>query len=459
MATLSTPTLLTNTQGYTEQQHPLGLDRRDDMLAFKAMVEDPALSPAQAQELFAQIEQPLLAELAGDVNHGGVFGAQGLSTDEKRDLFQAFAQKLNGEQLSRVAQAFPNRSDLDLLAESVAHAPSAVKVDFVRHMAARTTEADAPVTPGVFANVTRFGDADASAVATVLGSFKNDEPAAFISAVGHLSDPQLAAVMRAGAHLEVLSVSGQRQPVQITSADPAIVRDIVDTAARCGQAPTQARVFAAGASVLPEVGRFDATGSVGRSLGRLLDADAPALVRIVREQYTAEGRKAPLTQYMTERLRHDPAEGYAAAQQHLQSLGADAASLNRTTPTPDGRGVVYLNALDAGALMGSVMAASRALDGEAKADQEVLSNLASTTSLSINAFGVKVLSPLARGAIVGAGGVARDQIRSHTTDALHDGRAQRADATQPTTAGERLVDTPAWSTFIAEALRVARSNR
>ena len=64
------------------------------------------LSPAERGEALSKFTDDDLKEIAKDVNANGIFGASGLSNDEKRDLFNTMAGGASGKDLARLASAF-----------------------------------------------------------------------------------------------------------------------------------------------------------------------------------------------------------------------------------------------------------------------------------------------------------------------------------------------------------------
>src|SRR5688500_16589659 len=96
----------------------LGTARNDHMQDVRELLK--GLSPGAANQVISKVNGSELRELASDISSGGLFGAQGLSKDEKKELFNLFARELDSTQLRRVAEAFSEREDVLLLSESVA---------------------------------------------------------------------------------------------------------------------------------------------------------------------------------------------------------------------------------------------------------------------------------------------------------------------------------------------------
>ena len=107
-----------NIQQRTHNDGFLWLNRNGHL---KETIQDfKNLTPAERNEVASRLSDADLQELADDVNANGVGGANGLSADEKRDLFNTLAQGLDGEQLGRLAAAFDDRKDVMALGQAVA---------------------------------------------------------------------------------------------------------------------------------------------------------------------------------------------------------------------------------------------------------------------------------------------------------------------------------------------------
>src|SRR5262245_60615628 len=79
----------------------LGHDRNDHMHQVRDLLKQ--YSAGDEDKIVSKLSDSDLQSLAGNVNHGGIFGMQGLSGGEKQDLFNDFARNLDGHQLGRMA--------------------------------------------------------------------------------------------------------------------------------------------------------------------------------------------------------------------------------------------------------------------------------------------------------------------------------------------------------------------
>ena len=249
------------------------------------------LSPAERNEAVAKLTDADLKELADDVNARGAFGAAGLSADEKKDMFNTFAQGLNGEQLGRLGKAFDQRDNVIALGQSVAqHSNSATKLDFIKEMAPRTADGDTHVSSSVGAVTTEMGDKDAAAILEVLNSMGND-PAAFDKAVKSLDDKTLEAVAFAGLNQKMTSFDGSIS----VSHDPQGLNALADAASRSSDPAIKARVFEAGSGAMQQMRKdtgfpvaSDAertAGAVADKFGQLMNTDASGISQQLNDEH------------------------------------------------------------------------------------------------------------------------------------------------------------------------------
>src|SRR5688500_17740481 len=105
---------LTHSDGF------LGTDRNRHMHEVKNILSgDTGLSLQEINQVVSRLSNDDLSSIAGDIDSGGILGAQGLSSDEKKDLFNEMALSLDGHQLARVSNAFGDRDDIISLGDSV----------------------------------------------------------------------------------------------------------------------------------------------------------------------------------------------------------------------------------------------------------------------------------------------------------------------------------------------------
>lgn len=292
------------------------------------------LSPEERNQVASRLSDADLKALADDVNAIGLGGANGLSADEKRDLFNTLATGLNGEQLGRLAKAFDSRDDVMALGKAVAqHADSDTKVDFIKALAPQAADKDfdADFTPGASWN--EHGDKEAEAILEVLGSMGND-PTAFDQAVQSLDESVLHEVAQAGINQHTTHDSFSLNRVRHDSKQ---LTALLDAAAKSSDPAVKARVFDAGAASLQSMRdntKFPAVGigtdaqakQVTNKLTTLLNSDVRGITHELN-QHDQYGKG--LSTYTSEVLR-DGEKGQAVLGNQLAELQGKGAPGNPT---------------------------------------------------------------------------------------------------------------------------------
>lgn len=243
-------TVTRNIQQRTHDDGFLWLGRNGNLK--QTIADFKNLSPAERNQVSQKLTDADLQELADDVNASGLGGANGLSADEKRDLFNTLAQGLDGTQLARLAKAFDERGDVMALGQAVAqHADSATKVGFIQEMAPRTADGDSDTTPGR----REAGDKEAEAILDVLNSMGND-PSRFNEAINALDDKALDAITTAGVNkVSTYDMGpGATGMPRTVKHDSHQLTELLNVAARSGDPAVKAKVFDMGAQA---VGKID----------------------------------------------------------------------------------------------------------------------------------------------------------------------------------------------------------
>ena len=368
----------------------LGHDRNDHMRDIARTLN--GLSPQERDAVVSQLSDADLKSLAGNVDHGGIGGLQGLSHDDKRDLFNTLSGSLSGAQLARVTVAFGDPGDKAALAHSIStFAPDAVRADFVAALAPKTTDQTAGSSSTPFLSgttTTQLGDPDAKAVGTVLGSLKGDG-AQFDRAVGALSDGQLQSVVSASAgQTETVTTSllGGGGASVTNSYDPKTLTGMIDAAATAGDPAVKARVFAAGGREVTEVNGssslfnpdVDADRSaqqVADSLTRVMDSDTTGVVRQLEINDRSGKGLAGYTQQML-----GSTDGQKTLGRFVATLQTgpnhDQSPLSYVQQkTSDGE---YANAHSLGYMSGAIQVGVAKLDASRSEKADMLGNIFST---------------------------------------------------------------------------------
>jgi hypothetical protein len=254
----------------------LGHDRNSHMQNAADTLK--SLSPAERNAVVSKLSDSDLKSLAGNMDHGGFAGMQGLSSDQKTDLFNSLAGGLSGTQLTRLTNAMSDPGDVQKLGGAIStFATNDVKASYVKQMAPQTTGAQSGAfSAGIGSSTLNASNPSAQAVGQVLASLKGDN-ANFNKAVGSLSDAQLDSVVQASAG-ETLSTysSGEGAAATTNTYDPKTLVGVLNAAASSKDSGVKARVFAAGAredgTIANSNGIFSPNPTAKESAGQVTNA-------------------------------------------------------------------------------------------------------------------------------------------------------------------------------------------
>lgn len=420
-------------QDLTEDDGFLGTGRNDHMHEARDILSGKTgLSSGEVDEVVSRLSDDDLNALADDINSGGIFGHQGLSADEKKDLFNTMATSLDGAQLARLSSAFGGREDVISLGDSVGRfASNETKVDYVQAMSSRT--ADQLVgdlsSHGSAAHL-QFSDPDALAVGKAIAGLKGDS-ASVDQAINALSDDQLRSVIQSGAERSTrttVTATGYIPVTTITESHNAeTLAGVLDAVATSNDAELKARVFTEGGKVLGDVAASDtvlspnvtADEEVGRirdSLQRILDSDT---VGVVRSLETNDRYGGALTSYVKETLAKGEAgekaigETLARLQRGNDLSGSPIDRIGQTTND------YYPNAQSLGYFAGATQAAVSKLASDQKAQAEIVGNVFKAAL----GLATKGLDPVSSAAL----GLYTDQAVKEAVDAFGSGASSLRD--------------------------------
>ena len=191
------------------------------------------LNATEANQAFQRLFDGDLEKWTSELN--GVNG--GFSRDEKQQLFNELAGKLNGASLARLARALgDDHGDAAALGRAVGQNASAqAKVDFVRE------------TAGSVEKSRGASEAVAEAVSGLAGN-----PAALDRALGSLSDTQLQKMME-NLTVHGYSVNTLNGSAYTIEYKGELLAKMLDAVSRSGNADVKARVFNAAALQLKKI--------------------------------------------------------------------------------------------------------------------------------------------------------------------------------------------------------------
>lgn len=237
------------------------------------------LNAAEANEVFRRLSNDDLKKWADELD--GFLGS--FSTEEKKELFNELAGKLDDQQLERFIDALGDRENIQALADSVANnASGATKAGLIGRMIG-DVESD---------------ERAAIAVAELIGGMGGN-PRELEGVLQNLTQPQLAAVIKAASQEEIHTTpmfAPHGGGSVYTTFDPQPLADLITAVSRTGNAELKANVFQAAALELrrieeaggilnPVAGRGDATAMVRNALTTLLDSDTNGIMTALEHNF------------------------------------------------------------------------------------------------------------------------------------------------------------------------------
>lgn len=236
------------------------------------------LNAEEANQAFGQLSDGDLQKWVGELN--GLNGSY--SREEKQQLFNELAGKLNGANLARLATALGNdNGDAAALGRAIGQNSSAqTKVDFVRNMAG---------------SVERSRGAS-EAVAEVISGLQNN-PAALDRALGSLSDTQLQKLME-NITVNGYSTSSPYGGAYTIQYNGELLGKMLDAVSKSNNPDVKARVFNAAAlqlkaiegapNLMPAtaiIGKNDAAAKIRDGLTSVINSDTTGIMTSLEHNY------------------------------------------------------------------------------------------------------------------------------------------------------------------------------
>lgn len=353
------------------------------------------LDAARLNHALAGLTDNDLRTWASDINTNGMGPWDGLTQDEKKDLFKDLAAKADGTQFYRLAKALTKADNRggDILGSLVTEfASPETKLAFIMALAPQVTLGGQINSPGPLTIMPR--NTSALAVGEVIASLKGS---AVDAAFKKLDDDQLAAVMKAAEHEVIgidLPLARELAPTVTVTHHAEPLARILEAAATGGDADTKASVFRHGVTALRDIQNTGVPDTnynsrsesqrVTEALTHLLSSNTTGVVGALEEQDDS-GRD--LTTYMQEMF----VDGRTAELGHMIRQLQSGNDLSRDPPTflkeriPDMTGdPFYKNARDLGYFLGASQAAINKMNLDAKATGDTLTNLFTYAVLSGN---------------------------------------------------------------------------
>ncbi|MGH8080782.1 MAG: hypothetical protein ACREP7_09410 [Lysobacter sp.] len=431
------------------------------------------LSGHDARQVYDQLKADgKLDKWVEEMNSDGWFGTGGLSASEKTDLFNTLASKLSGAQLADFSTHL-SPEDVIALGKSVAsHADANTATDYVKAMAPQTTAAPSArndSSPG-HANLGLENPA-ARAVGEVLASLP---PAAFGAAINGLRNDQLAAVMKTAAGMTIgspaIDTSTNGMPSgQAIDYDPRLLTQILDNAAKSGDALAQARTFEAASTQLKTMQEDVNFPMTYTDQGNDLRAVADAMTRLLKSNPTGIMSQfestldrygtslVPYTSEMVAQGRGNDLRDIIVGLRNGPGSG-DPSSMYAVLEAKDANGESYHpNAQTLGYFVGAVQVGMSQHAGGAKADGELLKTIFGTASGAIGAANpaAGVFAAVLGGTYV----VASDEIAQSVADGNTDAKDALRTMAYPHDAKGKPYNGAAEAEYDSAMDRVINANR
>jgi len=402
-----------NDEGFLGTAHNEHLHQISDLLK--------SLPPSKADQVLSKLSSSDLNKWAGEVNGGGVLGAQGLSQGEKKDLFNLFAKDLDGTQLARASNSFGNRDDVISLGQSVAqYATPEAKVEYIQQLAPQTTGNASDFQNGLLSQTVFTSNAQATAVGNVIASLKGNAQA-IDKAVGSLDNTQLQAVTQAAENQTSTHTTGDEGP-SLIQTDARPLHAILSAVATSNDAATKARGFEAGANALtdiqdtnqplrPNIGAAGDAKLVEQGLTDILNSDTRGVTDRLN---TKDASGHSLATYLKQVVTENPSAnngiiGGQIAQLQGAGTGMTAGKFIGTAVHDASGAPYYRNAENLGYYSGAVQAAIRSKTSDAKTQGDIVNNIFST---AINVATAPVsLSPGGKIGVAAFSGVTSEVVR------------------------------------------------
>lgn len=359
------------------------------------------LSATDADAVIDELQRTgQLDKLAGEAVDGDWFGNGGYSADERRDLFNDLAGKLDGQSLAAVSNAFAKTDDgadgharVGELGDAVAkHATGQVKLQYVEAMKGQVSDRPSWTDSGLMSSTGHTSDAEAAAVGKVLTSLKGSVYAD--DAFKALDPKQLRSVMEASIDEKMTSTAGMGGGSHSVTWNANGFRDLMDAAATIPDADLKARIFDAGADTLRGVretsgfmgrpamlGKDDTMKVMAEGLTKIIDSDTTGVIReLAYNQETMDG--SDLATYSRQLMESGQEKKLGEIMAKLQMGNGQNEDpfkrLDQVTQVPVAGGNAQDRRENAGALgyfVGSVYAGAQSWSKDVAKQQEVVTSI------------------------------------------------------------------------------------
>ncbi|MEM1117049.1 MAG: hypothetical protein AAF845_03260 [Bacteroidota bacterium] len=333
------------------------------------------LSPAEATRVFERLTDDQLREWGEQLHDVNLPGLGGFDRDERVALYGVLAERLDGAQLARFADALdtpPTGADGQLLGAAIAeHAPAAVRIGFVRE-ASDLVEQDPEA---AFAVAETLGGLRGVSLDGALRTLSPEELRAVVDA--SVETHTHTAVTMAGGHITVshdADTFGRLAEALATSQDAGRKAIVVS------EAVEQLREVETRGNLGMSVMRGDSPEVLRDGLTSILESDVGGVVEALEQGVDREGRA--LTGYFRSMVADDRTEEVGRLLVDLGTDGGTRTSAEWATeqvPGDQDGALYYANAQTLGYAVGAVGAAVDEITGNARAQAETLKNIFGST--------------------------------------------------------------------------------
>lgn len=314
-----------------------------------------SLTPEERNELVSNLSDDELKNWTQEID--GLNGS--LTANERQELYNDLAEGLDGEQLTRLVEAFDGSpGGRQALGDAVAaHASPEAKIAFI--------DATKDSIDGEYsATLGRDGNAETVVIAKVLASLSGDQ-AAFDEAIKSLSQGQLEDVLAVGLGRNYVA-----DPTGYTAGtyyfEPSAALGIIEAAANSSDVQVKGAVFAAATEHFNTLEGQTPDAAYTEALTQLIQSDPSGLVNELQSRTDVTG--GSLAAYAKEMIN-------SGNEQDLQNLLVQMQQGN------DGTGNAFENfsdpafARNLGFMTGAIAAAINSITGDAQAQADMLGNI------------------------------------------------------------------------------------
>ena len=413
------------------------------------------LTPNQTNDVISALSDDELGHWVAEIHDGrllDIFGAGGLTLDQRRDLLDNLCTDLDAGQLERVYRSLGTQSrQAELLDSVAARTNEPTRVAIVARLAGDTTDRPFDIRPGFGLSTTERWDQDAHAVSTLIGSLR--QPVAIEASITSLSTPQLEAVLEAGTNHATLTLTHAGGVSHSHSFGTGGIIALIDAAGRSTDADLKARVFELASRQIDEIRSTDRpfspspnaehhARSISDALFRLMNTNTGAIVTALErgDGISSSRTGNGMSSWVAELVRQGDTSGIQNMIAKLQAgdaLDAEPAEyLSRFTVDEYGARD-FQNASNLGFLVGAVREGINAIDADARQQADMLHGIfgiaASLGSLVIPGSGLA-----GRAAWIVGSSLTKELI-GNVTDELSSGRSNLQDALEQLALPEAMV--------------------